>query len=63
MAEAGDGGRTGRLDGEVAVVTGSTTGLGVAIARLFASEGAKVVVAGRNVERGCSEHRRPLGSA
>jgi 3-oxoacyl-[acyl-carrier protein] reductase len=51
MADAGTG-RVGRLEGEVAVVTGSTTGLGVAIARLFAAEGAAVVVAGRNVERG-----------
>ncbi|HEX7097120.1 MAG TPA: SDR family oxidoreductase [Acidimicrobiales bacterium] len=44
--------RGGRLDGEVAIVTGSTAGLGVTIARLFASEGARVVVTGRNAERG-----------
>jgi len=42
----------GRLDGEVALVTGSTAGIGVHIARLFASEGARVVVTGRDAERG-----------
>ena len=34
----------GRLDGRVAVVTGSGRGIGAGIAKLFASEGAKVVV-------------------
>ncbi|HSN11999.1 MAG TPA: SDR family oxidoreductase [Propionibacteriaceae bacterium] len=38
---------TGRLSGRVAVVTGGTRGLGFAIARLYGSEGAKVVVASR----------------
>lgn len=33
-----------RLDGKVAVVTGSGNGIGAAIARRFAAEGAKVVV-------------------
>jgi NAD(P)-dependent dehydrogenase (short-subunit alcohol dehydrogenase family) len=41
-----------RLAGEVAVVTGSTAGLGVTVAQLFAAEGARVVVTGRNGERG-----------
>jgi NAD(P)-dependent dehydrogenase (short-subunit alcohol dehydrogenase family) len=40
------------MTGEVAIVTGSTAGLGVTIARLFASEGAQVVVTGRSTERG-----------
>jgi NAD(P)-dependent dehydrogenase (short-subunit alcohol dehydrogenase family) len=44
--------RTGRLAGEVAIVTGSTAGLGKEIARLFVAEGATVVVTGRNQERG-----------
>ena len=43
---------TGRLAGEVAVVTGSTAGLGKEVARLFAAEGAHTVVTGRNTERG-----------
>jgi NAD(P)-dependent dehydrogenase (short-subunit alcohol dehydrogenase family) len=37
---------------EVAIVTGSTSGLGRAIVKRFAQEGARVVVTGRNEERG-----------
>lgn len=36
------------LDGEVAVVTGATKGIGEAIARLLASEGARVAVTARD---------------
>lgn len=42
----------GRLDGKVAIVTGSTSGIGRATAICLAGEGAKVVVTGRNEERG-----------
>ncbi len=42
----------GRLQDEVALITGSTRGLGREMARLFAEEGAQVVVTGRSPERG-----------
>ena len=40
-----------KLEGKVAIVTGATSGMGRATAVLFAKEGAKVVVTGRNEER------------
>ncbi len=42
--------RTGRLEGQVAVVTGGSSGIGLATARRFVEEGARVFVTGRRPE-------------
>jgi NAD(P)-dependent dehydrogenase (short-subunit alcohol dehydrogenase family) len=41
-----------RLEGEIALVTGSTAGIGKAVATAFGTEGARVLVTGRSAERG-----------
>lgn len=45
------------LEGKVAIVTGATSGIGAATAKLFAENGASVVLAGRNVENGIAIER------
>jgi NAD(P)-dependent dehydrogenase (short-subunit alcohol dehydrogenase family) len=42
----------GRLDDKIAVVTGATSGIGEAVATMYAKEGARVVAVGRNETKG-----------
>jgi NAD(P)-dependent dehydrogenase (short-subunit alcohol dehydrogenase family) len=42
----------GRVDGRVAIITGSTYGIGEAIARVLAKEGAVSIITGRSREEG-----------
>lgn len=56
----------GKLDGKIALITGATSGMGEAFARLFAQEGAEVVIVGRSAPRGeaiCGEIRSRGGRA
>ena len=42
----------GKLDGKVAVITSGSTGIGRGIAQAYLAEGAKIVINGRDAEKG-----------
>ena len=49
----------GQLEGKTALITGAASGIGAAIANLYAKEGARVALADLNVD-GCDEQARLL---
>src|SRR6266481_4865072 len=52
---------TKKLQGKVAVITGGTTGIGLAAAKLFAKEGAYVFITGRR-QKELDEAVQAIGS-
>ena len=52
----------GRLDNKIAIVTGATSGIGEAVALMYAKEGAKVAAVGRNESKGNEMVNKIAGS-
>lgn len=50
-----------RLTGKTALITGGSSGIGLATARLFAAEGARVAIIGRDAEK-LERTRREIGA-
>jgi Dehydrogenases with different specificities (related to short-chain alcohol dehydrogenases) len=51
-----------RLDGKIAVVTGAASGIGLAVAKRFAAEGAQIVIGDRNAD-GLRDAVQTIGSS
>jgi NAD(P)-dependent dehydrogenase (short-subunit alcohol dehydrogenase family) len=51
-----------RLDGKIAVVTGAASGIGLAVAKRFAAEGAQIVIGDRNAD-GLRDAVQAIGSS
>jgi len=51
-----------KLQDKICIVTGATSGMGKAIAQTFHKEGAKLILSGRNTERGTSLQKELKGS-
>lgn len=51
-----------KLKGKIALITGGTSGMGAAMAELFAEEGAFVIILGRNVNRGGWKRIKSIGN-
>jgi NAD(P)-dependent dehydrogenase (short-subunit alcohol dehydrogenase family) len=49
-----------KLNGKIALITGGSTGIGLATAKLFQTEGAQVIVTGRNAD-GVAAAQKELG--
>ncbi len=58
----GEANVTGKLSGKVVVITGAASGIGESTARMFSREGAKLVIADRQVRKG-EALARELGNA
>src|SRR5207247_125431 len=57
------GDRVKALDGKRALVTGGTRGLGLAIAKAFAAEGARVAITWSKNDEDAEEAKKEIGSA